>query len=424
MRLYAFLLIKHTTARLTRTSRKSVTTASHLDWLVRQHKSALHPRVRERHERWAQEHIRRVDAAAPLSESERLSADRPIPVHYFFIDRDDPRNAAKVPPMIQSMLRNYTALSAEAGLRVRCTVYGFDAAREVVNRVHPDLGWLWDRLETEHATVFSNLFRLAALYIYGGIYHDAKIWLSPPGLAGVVREFGTYDLVLEERPLGAGTLQIRRRVRATNMAAARPGVTFLKQTLLKLRDKMLLEYEKGPELIASRAALWRVGSQSLLSAVHDGLDNVTKGHTLVGYRCFGDAKKYENCSDAVNIPGNLDGDRFVIRQWGPRLVPKIIAAYNEGGRRHWSKSTLPLFRKEAYGVPASQRPRAPGDEKARMVIWEAKLLKIREERAAKQLEERQATARAQRKAGLEPGAPTPWARARAREQRKRAAGAG
>ena len=63
--------------------------------------------------------------------------------------------------------------------------------------------WLWDRLEVEHATCFSNLYRLAALYVYGGIYHDAKIWLSPPGLAGVVRAFGTYDLVFEERPSGA-----------------------------------------------------------------------------------------------------------------------------------------------------------------------------------------------------------------------------
>ena len=40
-----------------------------------------------------------------------------------------------------------------------------------------------------------------------------------------------------------------------------------------------------------------------------------KGHTLVGYHCFGDSPKYENCSDAEDIPGQLDGDRFVIRQW-------------------------------------------------------------------------------------------------------------
>ena len=148
------------------------------------------------------------------------------------------------------------------------------------------------------------------------------------------------------------------------------------------RDKMLLVYEKGPELIANRQLIWSVGSQSLLSAIHDGLDNVTKGHTLVGYHCFGDSPKYENCSDAEDIPGQLDGDRFVIRQWGPRLVPEIIGAYNQGGRRHWSKSKLPLFRKEAYGVPASDRPVAPGDAAARMVAWEAKLRKIREERAA------------------------------------------
>ena len=158
---------------------------------------------------------------------------------------------------------------------------------------------------------------------------------------------------------------------------------------------------------------------------------MTKGHTLVGYHCFGDSPKYENCSDAEDIPGQLDGDRFVIRQWGPRLVPEIIGAYNQGGRRHWSKSKLPLFRKEAYGVPASDRPVAPGDAAARMVAWEEKLRKIREERAAQQLAERQAMSRRNRdmsrqeqrtklKQRLKPGELTPWARAQERK-RKRAA---
>ena len=112
-------------------------------------------------------------------------------------------------------------------------------------------------------------------------------------------------------------------------------------------------------------------------------------------------------------------------------MPEIIGAYNQGGRRHWSKSTLPLFRKEAYGVPASDRPVAPGDAAARMVAWEAKLRKIREERAAQQLAERQALGRRKRemtrqehrtklKQLLKPGELSPWARAQERK-RKRAA---
>ena len=105
-------------------------------------------------------------------------------------------------------------------------------------------------------------------------------------------------------------------------------------------------------------------------------------------------------------------------------MPEIIGAYNQGGRRHWSKSTLPLFRKESYGVPASDRPVAPGDAAARMAAWEEKLRKIREERAAKQLAERQAMSASQRrtkqKQRLKPGEMTPWARAQERK-RKRAA---
>ena len=251
-------------------ARAAVNTKKHLDWLTHQRKHALPHRINSRHERWAKAHIELVDAAPPLAPGERLDAEHPIPVHYFFIDRDDPRNPNKVPPMIREMVRNYTQTAAANGLRVNITVAGFDHARSIVSQVHPDLGWLWDRLEVEHATCFSNLYRLAALYVYGGIYHDAKIWLSPPGLAGVVRAFGTYDLVFEERPSGAAEARVRRRVRATNMAAARPGSAFLKQTLLKLRDKMLLVYEKGPELIANRQLIWSVGSQSLLSAIHDG----------------------------------------------------------------------------------------------------------------------------------------------------------
>ena len=181
-------------------ARAAVNTKKHLDWLTHQRKHALPHRINSRHERWAKAHIKEVDAAPPLQPGERLDAEHPIPVHYFFIDRDDPRNPNKVPPMIKQMVRNYTQTAAANGLRVNITVAGFDHARSIVSRVHPDLGWLWDRLEVEHATCFSNLYRLAALYVYGGIYHDAKIWLAPPGLAGVVRAFGTYDLVFEERP--------------------------------------------------------------------------------------------------------------------------------------------------------------------------------------------------------------------------------
>ena len=203
-------------------ARAAVNTKKHLDWLTHQRKHALPHRINSRHERWAKAHIELVDAAPPLAPGERLDAEHPIPVHYFFIDRDDPRNPNKVPPMIREMVRNYTQTAAANGLRVNITVAGFDHARSIVSRVHPDLGWLWDRLEVEHATCFSNLYRLAALYVYGGIYHDAKIWLSPPGLAGVVRAFGTYDLVFEERPSGAAEARLpAARVRAQGLARER-----------------------------------------------------------------------------------------------------------------------------------------------------------------------------------------------------------
>ena len=126
--------------------------------------------------------------APPLAPGERLDAEHPIPVHYFFIDRDDPRNPNKVPPMIREMVRNYTQTAAANGLRVNITVAGFDHARSIVSRVHPDLGWLWDRLEVEHATCFSNLYRLAALYVYGGIYPRwPRSGCRGRNLAGVVR---------------------------------------------------------------------------------------------------------------------------------------------------------------------------------------------------------------------------------------------
>ena len=99
--------------------------------------------------------------------------------------------------MIREMVRNYTYMGGERPAREHHRAVL--TTRGIVSRVHPDLGWLWDRLEAEHATCFSIVG--GGLYVYGGIYHDA-IWLSPPGLAGVVRA-GTYDLVFEERPSGA-----------------------------------------------------------------------------------------------------------------------------------------------------------------------------------------------------------------------------
>ena len=93
-------------------ARAAVNTKKHLDWLTHQRKHALPHRINSRHERWAKAHIELVDAAPPLAPGERLDAEHPIPVHYFFIDRDDPRNPDKVPPMIREMVRNYTNTAA------------------------------------------------------------------------------------------------------------------------------------------------------------------------------------------------------------------------------------------------------------------------------------------------------------------------
>ena len=77
-------------------------------------------------------------------------------------------------------------------------------------------------------------------------------------------------------------------------------------------------YEKGPELIVNRQLIWSVGPQSLLSAIHDGLDNVTKG-PLVGLTASG-ILSTRTVPMRRTSPASLMGT-FVIRQWGPRFVP-------------------------------------------------------------------------------------------------------
>ena len=69
---------------------------------------------------------------------------------------------------------NHTQTAVANGLRVNITVAGFDHAKyRQLSPPRPGLA-LGQVLEVEHATCFSNLYRLAAA-AHGGIYHDAKI---------------------------------------------------------------------------------------------------------------------------------------------------------------------------------------------------------------------------------------------------------
>jgi len=96
-------------------------------------------------------------------------------VHYFFVDRAN-RTSRELPRGMGAMIEKYEAEADGAGVRIVPRVFGFDEARGLVAQIDDELAALFEEVNVAYATIHSDIFRLAALYAYGGIYHDAKCW--------------------------------------------------------------------------------------------------------------------------------------------------------------------------------------------------------------------------------------------------------
>lgn len=263
------------------------------------------------------------------------SLAKAVPVWYFFMSREDP-HSTKLPVNIGRMVHRYESRATAAGLNVSVRVVGYAEGRDMVARVDPELASLWPRVNPSYATVLSNIFRLAALFAHGGIYHDAKCWLPPGPLRTILEVLEETEIVFEERP-GPDAV---RRPRATNMAAARPGLRYFKSALLDMKAKLNKQLAIEPPVVADHHIIYDIGSHSMLDNIAKHLYNRSaglKGHLSLGRRC-------STCAMPERFHGSMfDNETFVVMPWHVTTEAEIVDAYNKGRERHWSKIHELLF---------------------------------------------------------------------------------
>ena len=245
---------------------------------------------------------------------------------------------------MREMIATYDAEAKRMGLAMEPKVWGLVETMKLIKTIDEELAELFDRLNIKYATLHSDIFRLAALYHFGGIYHDAKCWLRGGRLRNVLSALNGSALVFEERGSHDGI----RRVRATNMAAKRPGLHFFRDALDVTKTKLRNYYDR--DVTADHHVIFDVGSHSILDKIGKHMEgHRPRGHLTVGYRCTNHTHHYnqkrptKSCTDAPVLRGSFHeyNESFAVLTWGTTCETSIAAAYNTGG--HWSKVIAPLF---------------------------------------------------------------------------------
>uniref|UniRef100_A0A7S3K346 Alpha 1,4-glycosyltransferase domain-containing protein n=2 Tax=Aureoumbra lagunensis TaxID=44058 RepID=A0A7S3K346_9STRA len=250
------------------------------------------------------------------------------------------------------MIKDYENEAKISGIQIEIQIYNFTSAHKLVKSIDADLGLYFYQMNIMYATTLSNIFRLAALWKFGGIYHDIKCSLESKNLKMIHNSLQIYDLVFEERPgsFGHGA----RRIRATNMAAARPKLNYFLHCLSIMRKKLNAAYEKQKleekninfnikKINVDRHLIYDIGSHSMLDyvAAHTHLPH--SGHVTIGFHCNFPHQTHKFCSDDP-ITGLLPGNEsFVIYLWRTHFDTGILHHYNKGSSQHWSHISQPLF---------------------------------------------------------------------------------
>ena len=285
------------------------------------------------------------------------TATRPIPIHYFFVNRTDYREG-RCPASLEALVRRYRREADRAKVAVTIDVYDYARARDVVASVDEKLLFFWDRINLTYATILSNIFRYAMLFSRGGVYHDAKMGLSGEGLAELARYLAKYDMVFEENPSPHLLKSKSRKLRNTNMAAATPSLNYFATCLSEMRRKLEALHAAPPAPERSRKAVFDLDSHTAIERLARSRGAASKHHMLLAYRCRGQRPTPPNCTDDADVSGFVDGESYVGRKWrGLEHVPEIAAAYN--ARSHWSEAQEPIF------DAAPRPPPRGGDRPAR-----------------------------------------------------------
>lgn len=243
------------------------------------------------------------------------------------------------------MLDAYETAAKDARVAINTTVYDYETARSVVEAADADLLVYWDRVNLNYATVLSNLLRYAVLFTRGGVYHDLKHWLPKPALEELVSRLDTHDIILEENPSRDPSTD-NRKMRNTNMAAARPGLRYFETCLAEMKEK-LRRIDADPPA-STRKAVFDLDSHTGIHRIAaTRRPDVSKHQLFLAYVCRSKEPR-PNCTDAADISGTLDGESWVARKWRAAAVASISSSYNREG--HWSSHTESIL---------NPRPRPP-----------------------------------------------------------------
>ena len=225
-------------------------------------------------------------------------------VHYIYVDRHD-KFSTVIPDEVLALQNLYS--DPPDGIDLNFKFWSYSRLYEEISEFDQELGRLFSIIDPDFGACMADIGRIFCLYKYGGIYHDARLYVdSPSFIARIANILSNHGKALEKHP----QKNVAHGCRNTNIAGL-AGENYFKRVLLRMRGNLLSEESKILSSPDYRPNMWTTTTMAFLSQLLE------------------DERLDPNSYNVHLIPGH---DAYVVR-WSISSRPKF---YNDGMSNHWS----------------------------------------------------------------------------------------
>jgi hypothetical protein len=234
-------------------------------------------------------------------------------IHYIYINRKD-KSDVSIPSQVLELKARYCY--SDDPHPPEFMFWSYPRLYEEICAYDSELGRLFSLIDPDFAAAMADVGRIFCIFKYGGIYHDAHVYIQDPGFyAFLGNTIQRYGHVFEKHP------QESRRYGCRNKnIAGSAGNPFFERVLRRMKKNLQSVDADLRSKSQVRHNMWRVTTMTFL-------DQILEDHGL-------DSSPY----DIRRVPGVAD----YCYLWSIKTLPRF---YNNGTENHWSnlQKTRPLL---------------------------------------------------------------------------------